>query len=197
MIPTLKHIVNKRSDTLDIILPGGSYGIETPFMQKIISTCIKNGHSVAAFNFLYYQRGEDQSSGPELKEEVSTLKKVMSECNAGSYKHIRFIAKSLGALVASFYLKSLSPEEQEKLSIVILGLLTDCVDLTRFRGNITIIQGEKDKHGNISQVRNILKNSLSKNIKYFEIKNADHSYCDPTTKEPLYQDEVLKVLSTL
>ena len=46
-------------------------------------------------------------------------------------------------------------------------------------------------------VKNDLKNAKSKDIKYFEIKNADHSYRDLETKEPVYEDEAMKVLSKL
>lgn len=53
-----------------------------------------------------------------------------------------------------------------------------------------------DKFGNIEVVKNDLKDAVSKNINYFEIKNADHSYRNES-KEPIFEDEAIEVLSRL
>lgn len=98
----------QNSDTLDVLLHGSSGGMNYSLMQKIADICITQGHSVVNFNFPYFEKGEEQSSGPELKEELETLQAVLDECKADEYKHIRLIGKSLGAIVASHYLKSLS-----------------------------------------------------------------------------------------
>lgn len=184
-------------ENLDIVLPGGSYGIDTPFMQKIINTCKKSGASVLAFNFPYFERGEENSSGPELKEEIETLINIMNKYKTEEFSHIRFVAKSLGAIVASYYLKGLNDDKHSKYSIVVLGYVTKSIDLSNFMGNITIIQGEFDKFGNIETVRDNLKNAKSKNISYFEVVNANHSYRNPETKEPVYENDAIKVLTSL
>jgi len=186
-----------KSDVLDVVLHGGSYDISTPFMQKVFNTCKEIRHSVVAFNFPYIERGEEQSSGPELKEELETLHNFLEYCDYKSFKRIRLIGKSLGAIVASFYLDKLSTIEAERFSIIILGYVTGSLKLKKFEGPITVIQGEKDKFGDVNVVTNDLKNAKSKDIKYFEIKNADHSYRDLETKEPVYEDEAMKVLSKL
>jgi predicted alpha/beta-hydrolase family hydrolase len=161
-------------------------------MQKIFNECVRQGHSVVNFNFPYFESGEEKSSGPELKEELETLRSVLVECKAKEYKHIRLIGKSLGAIIASFYLKSLSKEEQLKYSVVVFGYVTGSIDLKRFEGKIDVIQGEKDKFGNIAVVKNDLSDAVSKDISYFEIKTADHSYRNEL-KEPVFENEAIAV----
>lgn len=195
-IPSLEFIQNNNSDTLDVLLHGSSGGMNYSLMQKIFDECVKKGHSVANFNFPYFERGEDQSSGPELKEELETLQAVLNECKAKEYQQIRLIGKSLGAIIASYYLKSSPKEEQSKYSIIVFGYVTGSIDLKSFQGNIDIIQGEKDKFGNIEIIKNNLKDSVSKNINYFEIKNADHSYRNES-KEPVFEDEAIGVFKKL
>lgn len=151
---------------------------------------------VANFNFLYFERGEEQSSGPELKEELETLQSVLNECKAEEYKHIRLIGKSLGAIIASYYLKALPKEEQLKYSVVVFGYVTGSTDLKSFEEKINIIQGEKDKFENIDVVKNDFKDAVSEDISYFEIKNADHSYRNEL-KEPVFEDEAIEVFKKL
>lgn len=196
MIVTKFNFIENNSDTLDVLLHGSSGGMNYLLMQKIADVCVKQGHSVANFNFPYFERGEEQSSGPELKEEIETLKSVLNECKAEEYKHIRLIGKSLGAIIASYYLKAMSKEEQSKYSVIVFGYVTGSIDLKSFDGKIDIIQGEKDKFGNIEVVKNDLKGAISKDINYFEIKNADHSYRNEL-KEPIFEDEAIEVFSKL
>jgi len=188
---------NPKSDTLDVILHGGSYDIDTPFMQKVFKTCKDKGHSVIAFNFPYIERGEERSSKPELKEELEILQKFLDYCDYKNFRKVRFVGKSLGAIVASFYLDKLSTDEAERFSIIILGYVTSSLRLKDFKGQITIIQGEKDKFGNVETVKKDLNGTISQNIQYFEIKGANHSFCDSETKEPMFEDEVMKALSKL
>lgn len=194
-IPSLKFINNK-SDTLDVLLHGSSGGMNYSLMQKIAEVCVKQGHSVANFNFPYFERGEEQSSGPELKEELETLQSVLDECKAKEHKYIRLIGKSLGAIIASYYLKALTKEEQSKYSVIVFGYVTGNIDLKTFDGKIDIIQGEKDKFGNIEAIKNDLKDAVSKNINYFEIKNADHSYRNES-KETIFEGEAIELFKNV
>lgn len=188
--------VKKESDTLDVLLHGSSGGMNYSLMQNIFDECVKQEHSVANFNFPYFERGEEQSSGPELKEELETLKSVLNECKAEEYKHIRLVGKSLGAIIASYYLKALPKEEQSKYSVVVFGYVLGSIDVKSFDGKIGIIQGEKDKFGNIEVVKNDLKNAVSKDINYFEIKKADHSYRNET-KEPIFEDAAIEIFRNI
>lgn len=196
-LPKTQFVLNKKSKVLDIVLQGGSYGIESPFMQKVINTCQKSGHSVLAFNFPYYDRGEDHSSGLELAEELDTLEKMMEKYKAVEYKHIRFVAKSLGAIVASYFLRNLPATKHQRYSIIVLGYVLGSIDLIGFLGKITIIQGQNDKFGGINKVKRDLKDAISKDIHYFEIPFADHSFRDPKTKDPLFEDEAITKLQSL
>lgn len=195
-IPSLQFVQNNNSDTLDVLLHGSSGGMNYSLMQKIFDECVKQGHSVANFNFPYFEREEEQSSGPELREELEILQVVLNQCNAKNYKHIRLIGKSLGAIIASYYLKSLSKEKQSKYSVVVFGYVTGSIDLKNFEGRIDIIQGEFDKFGNIEVVKNNLDEAVSKNINYFEIKNADHSYRNEL-KFTVFEDETIDIFRKL
>lgn len=190
---------NSKSDILNIVLHGSSKGIDSPFIEKIFQALEGLGEGVIAFNFPYLERGEEASSGSKLEEEIEELKKILVFANADKYKHVRLVGKSLGAIVASFYLKSLSSEEQKKYPIVVLGYVKSegGIDLKSFIGKIVIIQGEKDQFGGIEAIKEDLKDAASKDIQYFEIKGADHSYRDPETREPKYEDEVIEILQKL
>jgi len=171
--------------------------MNSSFLEKVIASCRNKGYSVLALNFPYFDRGEEKSSGPGLKEELSVLGEAMKFVKANDYGHVRFVAKSLGAIVASYFLRNLPKDKRNKYSIVVLGYVTGSIDLKRFYGNISIIQGEKDKFGGIDKVKRDLKNAASGNISYFGIKGADHSYRDPKTKEPIYEDKAIEILSLL
>lgn len=188
--------IETKSDTLDVLLHGAGGGMNHSNMLKAFDACVKQGHSVVNFNFPFFERGDEHSSGPDLIEEVETLKKVLAECKADRYKHIRLIGKSLGAIIAAKYLSQLKPEEQNKFSVVIFGYDTGMINISSFPGKISIIQGEKDKYGNIEVVKKDLENAASKDISYFEVPNADHSYRNEQ-KEPVYEDEAIRIFHNL
>lgn len=195
-IPNFKYFFNNKSKRVDIVLHGSSQGMDSPLIEKIVQHCRKAGDSVLAFNFPYMERGEEKWSGPELKKELEALKSVMEYCQVERFESIRFIGKSLGGVVASYYLKSLKEADAKvtKYSIVVLGYIAGTTDLKGFSGSITIIQGEKDKFGGIGVVKKDLKEASSKDIKYFEVAGADHSYRDPDTKEPKYEDVAVRFI---
>lgn len=122
------------------------------------------------------------------------LQKFLDYCDYKSFNKVRLIGKSLGAIVASFYLDKLPAKEAKKFSVIILGYVTGSLRLKKFNGPITIIQGEKDKFGNIETVKKDLMDAKSKQIKYHEIKNADHSFRDPETKKLVYEDRAIELL---
>lgn len=182
---------NSKAETLDVVLQGGSHGIDSSILQKVFNKSKEKGNSVIAFNFPYYERGEGNSSGPELKEELGTLQNILDLAKYKEYSKVRLVAKSLGGIVASYYLANLSEEEVNRFSIVILGYVTGDVKLKNFKGRITVIQGEKDKFGGIDVVKEDLKDAVSKDITYLEVEGADHSYRNPETKEPVYEDNAI------
>ncbi|BCX14887.1 MAG: hypothetical protein KatS3mg088_570 [Patescibacteria group bacterium] len=149
------------------------------------------------FNFPFLERGDDHSSGPELKEELEVLREMLSIAYFDKFARVRFIGKSLGGIIASYYLNSLTDKEKKLYEVIILGYVTGEVKLNNFTGKITIIQGEKDKFGNIEVVKRDTSDAVSKNIIYHEVSNADHSYRDLEMKKPIYEDNVIEFLDSL
>lgn len=75
---TYKYYRKNETKTVYIILHGGgAVGVETDFISSIFDAIAATKNSVLCFNFPYCERGEESSSGPELKEEVDALKQVV------------------------------------------------------------------------------------------------------------------------
>lgn len=192
-LPNFKYFYNNKAKTLDVVLHGSSAGIDSDFIKKIMEASRKIGNSVVSFDFPYFERGEEHSSGPELVEEIEALKLVLNTCQSEKFESIRLIGKSLGAVIAGHYLKQIDSEQSKKYSVVVFGYDIGYIDLKSFDGKITIIQGSKDKFGDIEAVKEDLKGCVSKDITYLSIDGADHSYRVPETKEPIYEDEAVKI----
>jgi len=190
-LPNFKYFYNIKAKTLDVVLHGGSQGMDSDLINKIIEASRKNGNSVVAFNFPYIERGEENSSGSELIEEIGALQSILDFCQVDKFDYIRLIGKSLGGVVAGHYLKKLNRDQLDKFSLIIFGYDIGYIDLKNFPGKIVIIQGDKDKFGEVKAVKNDMKGAVSKDIVYLSIKGADHSYRVPETKEPIYEDEAV------
>lgn len=170
-----------------IIHGGGPVGVETDFISAIFDTIAKTNNSVLCFNFPYCERGEENSSGPDLLEEVSTLKQVIDFVHAEDYDHITIIAKSLGGIISSYYF---AKYPDKSIDLIILGYIPDEIKQNAISENLKlIIQGENDRFATPSEVQKITGSKVA----IIEIKNADHSYQDHN-KEPIYQKEVLNRL---
>jgi alpha/beta superfamily hydrolase len=185
-----KFYYNKNNISLDIILPGVNGGIDNVFITKISELSFKKGHSSIAINYPFYER-EEQASSKNFKEEITNMLEILDYCHYKDYKNIRFIGKSLGGVISAYYLSSLENNEMNKYSITILGYVLGSINLRKFSGDITIVQGELDRFGNIKQVKKDMQNPKSDNITYYEIKGADHSYKNPKTQESEFQDEAI------
>ena len=188
-----KYHFNPKSDNLDVILHGGSQGIDSSFILKLFEASEKEGNSVVAFNFPYLERGDDHSSGAEVVEEREIVASILESCDYRKYKTIRILGKSLGAIIAAKYFESLAKSEVGPFSITVLGYDVGQIGLKKFPGNILIVQGSKDKYGDIEVVKNDLRGAISKNIKYLSVEDADHSFRVPETKEPVYEDKAVSL----
>lgn len=193
---SLKFVEKTESDILDILLHGGAGGMNQSLMPKIFEACVGLGHSVANFNFPFFERGDEHSSGPELEEEITTVKNVLEHCKFDRYKHVRLIGKSLGGIIIGKFLSKIDVSEQSKYSVVIFGYVTGDIDLRSFNSKISIIQGEKDKYGNTAVVKNDMSDAVSSDISYYEIANGDHSYRNEE-KEPVYEDDAINLFIKL
>ncbi len=182
---------NRDNLNLDIILPGSSAGIESSLIKKILNLSFIKGNSSLSLNYPFYERGENTTSSEEFSEEIENLDSILKFCKYEKYNNIRFIGKSLGAIIASYYLSTLDRKEMHRYSIVVLGYDIGYINLKNFIGDIHIIQGEYDRFGNIEKVREDLKNAKSKFIRYNQIKGADHSFKNPNTGEFEFEDEAI------
>jgi len=193
-VPSYKFYFNKNATNLDVILHGSSDGMDSQFITKIWNASVKNGSSTVAFNFPYLERGDANSSGGQLAEEVDALESILKVCQSGNYRTTRLIGKSLGGIVANYFLKNLPEDEKGKYSIVIFGYIPGSIDLKSFPGKIDIIQGSQDRFGDIEKVKGDLGDTLSKNIKFYSVEGADHSYRNPETKEPVFEDQAVECI---
>lgn len=171
-----------------LVLHGsGVAGVESSFISAIIQTLVKTGQSVFGLNFPYCERGEETSSGPELVEEIETIRLVVLRLQEQGYR-ITIVAKSLGAIAASFYLEQ---HPDDNIKIVVLGYVIGDVKTEAIKNNLKlIIQGENDRFGGNDALRDELGDiTCVASI----IKKADHSYRDDAG-QPVYQQEALAAL---
>ncbi len=171
---------------------GGSEGIETPFIITIIGSLSQSLESVFGFNFPYCDRGEEESSGPELKEETDCLSKVIKFLYAEGYETIYIVAKSLGGIIASYWLEQ-RIDQTSKVRLVILGYVKGSVRTEALTNKLVLVlRGENDRFGNANAIEEELK-THGLEAEVIEIAHADHSYRN-SDNEPIYQAEVVKLL---
>ena len=95
---------NKSKNIYLIIHGGGPVGVETDFISAIFDTISKTNNSALCFNFPYCERREENSSGPDLLEEV---------CQHSNKSLILFTQKDIA-------ISRLSPNHSAGLSLVII-----------------------------------------------------------------------------
>lgn len=185
---TYKYYRKNSGKKVFIVLHGsGPVGVETSFITSIFDAIATTKNSVIGFNFPFCDREEVNSSGPELKEEVKSLKCVIDFVHSESYEEIRIIAKSLGGIIASYYLEQYPDSE---IDLAILGYIPNEIRQNAIINNLSlVIQGENDRFASPSKIKEL----VNKSVEVVAIKNADHSYRDKK-KEPIYQDLVIKEL---
>jgi len=186
-----KYYHKRNAKTVYLVLHGGGpEGVETTFISNIINALSNADSSVFGFNFPYCERGEENSSGPELTEEIETLNKVVSFLRSEGYEKIFIVAKSLGGIITSFWLEQHAEEEVE---LVILGYVIGNVKTETLQGKLhLVIQGENDRFGNADTVKQELaKHNVEADV--LEMSKADHSYRNEQ-KEPVYQDKAIELL---
>lgn len=186
-----KYYHKKGAKTVYLVLHGGGpEGVESPFISNIINSLVSTGKSVLGFNFPFCERGEDNSSSPELTEEIDALSSVVDFLKSEGYEKIVIIAKSLGNIITSFWLER---HPREDVELVVLGYVIGNVKTEALRGKLrAVIQGGNDRFGNAGAVIDELtKQGVKANV--VELPKADHSYRN-NKKKPVYQDEAIKLL---
>lgn len=185
---TYKYYRKNGGKKVFIVLHGsGPVGVETSFIASIFDAIATTKNSVIGFNFPFCDREEVNSSGSELKEEVGALKCVMDFVHSEGYEEIGIIAKSLGGIIASYYLEQYPDSE---IDLAILGYIPNEIRQNAIINNLSlVIQGENDRFASPSKIKELVNES----VEVVAIKNADHSYRNEK-KEPIYQDLVIKEL---
>ena len=185
---TYKYYKKNNSKNIYLIIHGGGpVGVETDFISAIFDTIAKTNNSALCFNFPYCERGEENSSGPDLLEEISTLEQVIEFVHTEGYNRITIIAKSLGGIISSYYF---AKYPDKSIDLIILGYIPNEIKQNEISENLKlVIQGENDRFATPSEVQKIVGNKVS----VIEIKNADHSYQNHN-KQSIYQKEVLNRL---
>lgn len=169
---------------------GGTEGIESPFITNIITSLTHGGSSVLGFNFPYCERGEENSSGPELSEEVGAITTAVNFLKSEGYDKIVIVAKSFGGIAASFWLEK---HHESNAKLVVLGYVIGNVKTNALRNKLQlVIQGENDRFGNAQAVKDELA-TYNVGADVVEIPNADHSYRN-TQKKPAYQNQAIAAL---
>lgn len=193
-MPQYIHYNSNNSNELNIIFPGSSLGFQTGLINKIFNRFVAEGKSAISFNYPFLDRGEENSSGEELIEELEALNEVLKLVDFNQYSKINFIGKSLGAIIASFFLQK--PENMDllsKVSLSVLGYVKGSIDLKSLNCKILIVQGENDRFGNITGVKKDFENTDHSNVTFIEIPNADHSYRN-SEKQPVFEDLAIEEL---
>jgi predicted alpha/beta-hydrolase family hydrolase len=186
-----KYYHKRGSKTVYLVLHGGGReGVETPFITNIISSLSNKDISVFGFNFPYCERGEENSSGEELTEEIETLDVVVKFLHDEGYEKIVIVAKSLGNIITSFWL---AKQPDTIVEVVVLGYVLGSVNTEALKGKLKlVIQGANDRFGDAAAVRDELtQHSIEAAI--VEVPDADHSYRNGQ-KEPVFQDKAIQIL---
>lgn len=185
---TYKYYKKNNSKNIYLIIHGGGpVGVETDFISAIFDTIAKTHNNALCFNFPYCERKEENPSGPDLIEEVSTLKQVIDFVHTEGYNRITIIAKSLGGIISSYYF---AKYPDKSIDLIILGYIPNEIKQNAISENLKlIIQGENDRFATPSEAQKIVGSKVA----VIEIKNADHSYQDHN-KNPIYQKEVIRHL---
>lgn len=185
---TYKYYRKRGAKIVYMILHGGGpVGVETDFIPSIFDAIAATKNSVLCFNFPYCEREEEASSGPELKEEVDALKRAIDFAYLEGFSKIIIVAKSLGDIVASFYLEQY-PDSQ--IELLILGYIPSEIKQRAISNNLKlVIQGTNDRFASPIEV----KKNVGSQVEVIEIIDADHSYRN-SKKEPIYQETAIKEL---
>ena len=185
---TYKYYRKRGAKIVYMILHGGGpVGVETDFISSIFDAIAATKNSVLCFNFPYCEREEEASSGPELKEEVDALKRAIDFAYLEGFSKIIIVAKSLGGIIASFYLEQY-PDSQ--IELLILGYIPSEIKQRAISNNLKlVIQGTNDRFASPIEV----KKNVGSQVEVIETIDADHSYRN-SKKEPIYQETAIKEL---
>lgn len=173
-IYNFKYYDSWENRVLNIILNGFNDTNESKFIKLLYNHCKQNQQSVISFDYKFQYLNQDQSSWPDLEEEIYTLDLIIQKYST-RYEKINFIAKSFGGIVTSKYL--LNRNIANDISVKILWYIHDDVDLTSFITKVTIIQWERDRFWTPDEIRmKIIQKYKTDYIDIITMPWWDHSY---------------------
>lgn len=189
---TYKYYKKQDQNTAFLVLHGGgAEGIESPFISAIFSAIADSKESVLAINMPYCERGEENSSGPELKEETEALDFAIEFLRKEGYEKIVIIAKSLGGIIASYWF---ADNNVDSIDLAILGYVAGSVNTKSIDGRVKlVIQGENDRFAGEQKLKEEFRGLIHK-PEVIIVKNADHSYRDDN-KQPTHQVRAIDELA--
>ncbi len=118
---------------------------------------------------------------------MDALKRAIDFAYLEGFSKIIIVAKSLGGIIASFYLEQY-PDSQ--IELLILGYIPSEIKQRAISNNLKlVIQGINDRFASPIEV----KKNVGSLVEVIEIIDADHSYRN-SKKEPIYQETAIKEL---
>ena len=107
------------------------------------------------------------------------------------YEKITIVAKSLGGIIASYWL---GKNADANVEVAVLGYVIGGVKTEFMKSKLKlVIQGENDRFGNAQAVKDELAHGSVK-ARVIELPRADHSYRNEQ-KEPVYQATAIELLA--
>jgi len=169
---TTQYYNPQESDQVFLLLHGENNGFESPLMSQIFDALRAKG-SVYAYNFPYIAKGGIPSEG--LVDEVASFDQAIKFLvEEGKYQKIVVVGKSLGAIVASFWLTEHKPEVT--MELVVMGYVRKSVKTAALKDTLKlVVQGAEDRFGNGGAIEQELAN-YGVEADVIEILGADHSY---------------------
>ena len=118
---------------------------------------------------------------------MDALKRAVDFAYLEGFSKIIIVAKSLGGIIASYYLEQY-PDNQ--IELLILGYIPSETKQRAISNNLKlVIQGTNDRFASPIEV----KKNVGSLVEVIEILDADHSYRN-SKKEPVYQETAIKEL---
>lgn len=192
-LPTFDYYHDPNSRKLTMVTHGASEGLDSPFMKELIKKIKGKKTCLCAIQMPFKDRGESQSSGKELKEELEALQQLLDFTHYREFEKIHFIGKSLGGIIFSQFLSKQPANFQSRSDLTILGYIYTDTVIPDSIASINIIQGEYDKYGTREQLQQELDKSPVKNKLLNLVKGADHSYRN-SNKEPEFFGEAVELI---
>lgn len=178
---------NPKSDTIVILFPGADYSCDKPLLHYARKVGLLSGCDVLCLEYGYFKTSNFYH--PDyLERTLSEVKETIQLCLSNPYKHIYFISKSLGTIIAGEVSSSLGYEKIHNLFLTPIASTFQHITSTK----CTVVIGSKDKQFPAEYIEKI---RTLPSVALHIIDNAAHSLeVEDSWKESI---EILSVLTNL